>query len=868
MGNTYLSTTLRPCLTALYFVFLLHHFSNTVDGGDSPPPYTPVDNIILNCGSSGNSTANDGRIWIGDVNSKFFPPESSQNQASLKATAVKQSSSATGIPYTTARLSDSAFTYIFPVTPGQKFVRLYFYPASYGNFDRSKAIFSVKTGSFTLLSNFSASVTADADGDPGDTILREFCVNIEEAERLNLTFTPSDSNSFAFVNGIEILSMPPNFYYTPSDSLGFTFIGQENWYSIGNGTALEMVYRINVGGAFISTAEDTGMFRSWSTDEKYLTEDISSVLPVNTTIELQFTKKPAYTAPQAVYRSARTMGLNKIINKSYNLTWEFPVDSGFDYLVRLHFCEFQPEIIGMHDRVFLIFIANQTAETAANVMKWAGSKGVPVYRDYLVSMFGKENQKKMNLSIALEANPDDHATYWSDAILNGLEVFKVSDPRGNLAGPNPDPLPLPPPTTVPQRQSTKLKKNNTATIIAVVGGGVSGFTILLILVVLIFRLAERVKNSDNSTKASGSTLPCSLSRYFSLAEIIEATNNFDKVLIIGAGGFGDVYKGYINGSAATPVAIKRLKSGSQQGAQEFKTEIAMLSQLRHRHLVSLIGYCEDGNEMILVYDYMAHGTLRDHLYNTKYQPLSWKQRLQICIGAAHGLNYLHTGATYTIIHRDMKSTNILLDEQWLAKVSDFGLSKFGPIMFKSHVSTVVKGTFGYLDPEYYRYQRLTEKSDVYSYGVVLCEVLCGKPPIIRTDEDEPMGLVAWVLQWYRNGKLDQIVDPSLKGEIEPECLKKFGEIVENCLLDNGTKRPSMNDVVGGLELVLELQESAKKDVKLDLAEEIDMNDDDEHALIPMSDVNESDDMIFSSSEKLSSSNSNSQVTVVSPRNFC
>ncbi|KAM4132162.1 hypothetical protein ACJW30_01G229700 [Castanea mollissima] len=851
MGNTYLSTTLRPCLTALYFVFLLHHFSNTVDGGDSPPPYTPVDNIILNCGSSGNSTANDGRIWIGDVNSKFFPPESSQNQASLKATAVKQSSSATGIPYTTARLSDSAFTYIFPVTPGQKFVRLYFYPASYGNFDRSKAIFSVKTGSFTLLSNFSASVTADADGDPGDTILREFCVNIEEAERLNLTFTPSDSNSFAFVNGIEILSMPPNLYYTPSDSQGFPFIGQEDWYSIGNGTALEMVYRINVGGAFISTAEDTGMFRSWSTDEKYLTEDISSVLPVNTTIELQFTKKPAYTAPQAVYRSARTMGLNKIINKSYNLTWEFPVDSGFDYLVRLHFCEFQPEIIGMHDRVFLIFIANQTAETAANVMKWAGSKGVPVYRDYLVSMFGKENQKKMNLSIALEANPDDHATYWSDAILNGLEVFKVSDPRGNLAGPNPDPLPLPPPTTVPQRQSTKLKKNNTATIIAVVGGGVSGFTILLILVVLIFRLAERVKNSDNSTKASGSTLPCSLSRYFSLAEIIEATNNFDKVLIIGAGGFGDVYKGYINGSAATPVAIKRLKSGSQQGAQEFKTEIAMLSQLGHRHLVSLIGYCEDGNEMILVYDYMAHGTLRDHLYNTKYQPLSWKQRLQICIGAAHGLNYLHTGATYTIIHRDMKSTNILLDEQWLAKVSDFGLSKFGPIMFKSHVSTVVKGTFGYLDPEYYRYQRLTEKSDVYSYGVVLCEVLCGKPPIIRTDEDEPMGLVAWVLQWYRNGKLDQIVDPSLKGEIEPECLKKFGEIVENCLLDNGTKRPSMNDVVGGLELVLELQESAKKDVKLDLAEEIDMNDDDEHALIPMSDVNESDDMIFSSSEKLS-----------------
>ena len=198
---------------------------------------------------------------------------------------------------------------------------------------------------------------------------------------------------------------------------------------------------------------------------------------------------------------------------------------------------------------------------------------------------------------------------------------------------------------------------------------------------------------------------------------------------------------------------------------------------------------------------------------------------------------------------------------------DLRLSKFGPITSKSHVGTMVKGTFGYLDSEYYSFQRLTKKFDVYSFGVVLCEVLCGKPPIICTDEEKPMGLATWVLQCYRNGKLDQIVDPSLKGEIEPECLKKFGEIVENCLLDNGTKRPSMNDVVGGLELTLELQESAEKDVKLDLAEEIDMNDDDEHALIPMSNVNESDDVIFSSSGKLSSTNSNSQVTVVSRGSF-
>ena len=179
------------------------------------------------------------------------------------------------------------------------------------------------------------------------------------------------------------------------------------------------------------------------------------------------------------------MGMNKTINKSYNLTWEFPVDSGFVYLVRLHFCEFQLEIIAIHDRVFLIFIANQTAETAADVMNWVGSNGVPIYKDYVVSMFGEENQKKMNLSIALQANLDDHSTHFSDAILNGTEFFKVSDFSGNLAGPNPEPVPLTPPKSVPPIQSTESKNNNRTTIIAV-GGGVSGFTILLILVVLIF----------------------------------------------------------------------------------------------------------------------------------------------------------------------------------------------------------------------------------------------------------------------------------------------------------------------------------------------------------------------------------------------
>lgn len=207
--------------------------------------------------------------------------------------------------------------------------------------------------------------------------------------------------------------------------------------------------------------------------------------------------------------------------------------------------------------------------------------------------------------------------------------------------------------------------------------------------------------------------------------------------------------------------------------------------------------------MILVYDFMARGTLRDHLYGNS-NALSWNRRLEICLAAARGIHFLHDGVN-NVIHRDVKTTNILLDENWVAKVSDFGLSKIGP-NGSTHVTTDVKGSIGYLDPEYYMSLWLTQKSDVYSFGVVLLEVLCGRAPIKSTVDKQQELLVKWFKKSFDEGKVDQTVDPSLKGSIKNKCLKKFVEVALSCLHDHGKQRPLMREVVTGLECARNLQQ--------------------------------------------------------------
>ncbi|XP_076900750.1 calmodulin-binding receptor-like cytoplasmic kinase 3 [Bidens hawaiensis] len=296
---------------------------------------------------------------------------------------------------------------------------------------------------------------------------------------------------------------------------------------------------------------------------------------------------------------------------------------------------------------------------------------------------------------------------------------------------------------------------------------------------------------------------------FSIIEMQLATRNFDDDLVIGKGGFGKVYKGHMYGTRDTTgrvVAIKRLDSYSMQGAAEFMTEIEMLTKLRHCNLVSLIGYCYDNKEMILVYEYMPNGTIEHHLHKAK-TPLSWMHRLKISIGAARGLDYLHNGVgtQHGVIYRDVKSSNILLTKKFRAIVADFGFARLGdPEPDKTYVLTKVKGTvglvldtfnIGYLDPEYMRTYQLTPKSDVYSFGVLLIEILTGRRPVeCRRPPDEKV-TVRWAYKKYNEGEIMGLVDPQMKEAVDSEIIGKLFKLAFQCTAGTRADRPDMK-VVG------------------------------------------------------------------------
>ncbi|XP_029120285.1 probable serine/threonine-protein kinase PBL25 [Elaeis guineensis] len=290
---------------------------------------------------------------------------------------------------------------------------------------------------------------------------------------------------------------------------------------------------------------------------------------------------------------------------------------------------------------------------------------------------------------------------------------------------------------------------------------------------------------------------------FTFRELATATRNFRADCLIGEGGFGRVYKGRLEKTNRL-VAVKQLDRNGLQGNEEFLVEVLMLSLLHHQNLVNLIGYCADGDQRLLVYEYMSLGSLEDHLLEIPpdQKPLSWYTRMSIAYGAAKGLEYLHEKANPPVIYRDLKSSNILLDESYHPKLSDFGLAKLGPMGDNLHVSSRVMGTYGYCAPEYARTGQLTLKSDVYSFGVVLLELITGRRAIDTTKDMDEQNLVTWAQPMFKDQKrYAELVDPLLQGDYSQRGLNQAVAVAAMCLQEEAEVRPLMADVVVALSFL-------------------------------------------------------------------
>ncbi|KAH6821694.1 Leucine-rich repeat protein kinase family protein [Perilla frutescens var. hirtella] len=306
----------------------------------------------------------------------------------------------------------------------------------------------------------------------------------------------------------------------------------------------------------------------------------------------------------------------------------------------------------------------------------------------------------------------------------------------------------------------------------------------------------------SSGKDSGGAPQLKGARWFSYDELKKSTSNFSESNLIGSGGYGKVYRGVLSNGQV--VAIKKAQNGSMQGGVEFKTEIELLSRVHHKNLLGLVGFCFEQGHQMLVYEFMANGTLRESLSGRSGVYLDWKRRVRVALGSARGLAYLHDLANPPIIHRDVKSSNILLDDNLTAKVADFGLSKLVSDSSKGHVSTQVKGTLGYLDPEYYMTQQLTEKSDVYSFGVVMLELITAKQPIEKGKYIVREVRVVMDKNDETHYGLSNMMDPAIRNTTPPLLgFPRFVELAVQCVEESASDRPTMSEVVKALESILQ-----------------------------------------------------------------
>ncbi|CAK8542470.1 unnamed protein product [Lathyrus sativus] len=355
-----------------------------------------------------------------------------------------------------------------------------------------------------------------------------------------------------------------------------------------------------------------------------------------------------------------------------------------------------------------------------------------------------------------------------------------------------------------------------AKLVAALGVGIGAlFLILFLLGYKLYQYIQKRRASIRKEKLfrqnGGYLLQEKLSSYgngemanlFTGEELQRATDNYSQSRFLGQGGYGTVYKGML--PDGTIVAVKKSKQLDRNQVEAFVNEVVILSQINHRNIVKLLGCCLETETPLLVYEYINNGNLSQHIHRRDNEsPLSWEIRLRIACEVAGAVAYMHFSASIPIFHRDIKPTNILLDSNNGAKVSDFGTSRTIPLD-KTHLTTAVGGTFGYMDPEYFQSNQFTDKSDVYSFGVVLVEIITGRKPITFNDEDEGQNMTAHFLSAMKDNQLSDVVDKTVLKEARKDDILAIANLAMRCLRLNGKKRPTMKEVSAELEALRKVQ---------------------------------------------------------------
>ncbi|XP_071738359.1 proline-rich receptor-like protein kinase PERK10 [Rutidosis leptorrhynchoides] len=426
---------------------------------------------------------------------------------------------------------------------------------------------------------------------------------------------------------------------------------------------------------------------------------------------------------------------------------------------------------------------------------------------------------------AINSSLSTHKVQLDPKLVGGYELLNLTwfKPVAPAQAPHIATPPTKPPPSMPSSPTTTntSRGGKRLSLILVVGIGACILCVAVICVLILCSCASRRRKPEllpkeaakprtmEALQSAGSFAHPTSTRFLAYEELKEATNNFEHASILGEGGFGRVFKGVL--SDGTQVAIKRLSTGGQQGDKEFLVEVEMLSRLHHRNLVKLVGYHSnrDNSENLLCYELVPNGSLEAWLHGPLGVncPLDWDTRMKIALDAARGLAYLHEDSQPCVIHRDFKASNILLENNFNAKVADFGLAKQAPEGRATYLSTRVMGTFGYVAPEYAMTGHLLVKSDVYSYGVVLLELLTGRKPVDMTQPSGQENLVSWSRPILRDkDRLEELADPKLGGKYPIEDLGRVCTIAAACVSPEANQRPTMGEVVQSLKMVQRVTE--------------------------------------------------------------